>query len=65
MKELSLERMEEIEGGLTLVGKTCAVLALGSVVYGAGLAFNWWNPIGWVSAAALSADLVCGIYAFS
>ncbi len=65
MKELSFERMEEIEGGLTLIGKTCAVLALGSVVYGVGAALNWWNPIGWVSAAALSADLVCGIYAFS
>ena len=65
MKTLTVESMELIEGGgLSLVAKACVILGTGSIVYGAGLAFNWWNPIGWVSAGALSGDFLCLMYGY-
>ena len=41
----------------------CGAIALGSGVYAVGLATSWWNPVGWISAAAIAADLACGTYA--
>ncbi len=61
MKELSFEKMEEVNGGSKEGwSKACATIAVGSGVYAVGLISNWWNPIGWVSAGFIAADLVCG-----
>lgn len=61
MKTLELNQMQNVEGGSDFVDGMCLSVAVGSGVYGVGLIFNWWNPIGWVSAAFLVADFACGI----
>lgn len=64
MKELSFEKMDVLNGG-GVISNTCRYLALGSGMYALGLAFHWWNPVGWVSAGFIVGNLACGIYAFS
>jgi hypothetical protein len=64
MKTLKLEEIENLNGG-DFVGGLCVGIGAGSVVYGVGVLTNWWNPVGWVSAAFLVADAACIGYAAS
>jgi hypothetical protein len=63
MRKIEINRMESIDGGNDLVNGLCITLGAGSVVYTIGAATNWWNPVGWVSAAFLVADGACILYA--
>jgi len=62
MKTLSLNEMELQSAG-DIVAGFCVGIASGSAIYGIGVATNWWNPVGWVSAAFLVADVGCLGYA--
>lgn len=64
MNTLEVYQMEDHEGGDFIAG-LCIGLGAGSVVYAAGAATNFWNPIGWVSTAFLVADAACVGYAAS
>jgi hypothetical protein len=64
-RKLSIEEMEELEGGGISIEKACASLAIGSVVYAYGLITNWWNPVGWISASLLVGDAACAVYLFN
>lgn len=61
MKILTFEELSVIKGGGFISG-ACAGIAIGSVVYGVGLATQFWNPVGWVSVGFLAVDAVCAIY---
>ena len=61
MNTLSLNQMETFAGG-NWVDKACGVIGVGSTIYGVGLLFNWWNPVGWIDGAALVLGGACGIY---
>lgn len=63
MKTLELKELELIEAGGDIVAGLCVGIGAGSVVY--AVATNWWNPVGWVSAAFLVADAACLGYAAS
>lgn len=65
MKTLELKELELIEAGGDIVAGLCVGIGAGSVVYAVGVATNWWNPVGWVSAAFLVADAACLGYAAS
>ena len=64
MKTLELTKMEELQGG-DFVGGVCGGIGAASAVYAIGLSTNWWNPVGWVSAAFLVADVACVGYGIS
>lgn len=64
MNELSINEMEAHAAGGVVDG-LCVGIGAGSVVYAGGVATNFWNPIGWVSAAFLVADVACLGYAAS
>ncbi|MFC4872588.1 hypothetical protein [Negadavirga shengliensis] len=64
MKELTLEELSVVEGG-GFVSGACAGVAIGSAVYAVGAYTNFWNPVGWVSAAFLVVDVACAIYTIS
>lgn len=65
MRTLELEKMNTINGGEGFVGGLCSGIAIGSGVYAVGLFTNWWNPVGWLSAAFVVADVACAAYALS
>ena len=54
MKKISLELQSA-----TIGGTFCQGFGAVAAVYGAGVAFNLWNPIGWGGTAALA---VGGLY---
>ncbi len=64
MKNLSTCEMETYIGG-NFVSGLCEGIAAGSAVYAAGVFFEWWNPVGWVSGTMLVADLACAAYGLS
>ncbi len=64
MKTLELNQMQELTAG-DFVGGLCVGIGAGSAVYGVGVLTNWWNPVGWVSAAFIVADVACLGYAAS
>ena len=64
MKELTLQQMESIKAGEFVAG-LCIGIGAGSAVYAIGTITNWWNPVGWVSAAFVVADVACLAYAAS
>ncbi len=57
--------LAEVQGGGRILNGVCAGIATGSVGYAAGVMTNFWNPVGWVSAAFLAADAACLAYAYS
>jgi hypothetical protein len=61
MKELKLEQYENIIGGSvdSAIGGLCAAAGIASIV----ALTNWWNPVGWVAAALVVADVSCVTYA--
>lgn len=61
MNNLELNKLEIITGG-DFIGGLCTGLGAGSLVYAAALATNFWNPIGWVSAAFIVGDVACASY---
>ena len=61
MEELTFREMESINAGGFIAG-ACVGITAGSFIYGVGLYTNWWNPVGWVSAAFLVADGACLAY---
>ena len=64
MEVLSFEKMEDVTAGDFITG-LCLGIGAGSVIYGVGVATNWWNPIGWVSGTFLAADAACIAYGIS
>ena len=64
MKTLELNQMENVEGGNT-VDAICVGIGAGDVVYSLGVELEFWNPIGWLSAAMLVASAACTGYAAS
>lgn len=65
MKVLEKNNLMEIKAGAGFVDGVCAGLAAGSLIYGIGAATNFWNPVGWVSAAFIVADGACLAYGIS
>ncbi|MFY0689952.1 MAG: hypothetical protein JXQ90_22465 [Cyclobacteriaceae bacterium] len=61
MRELDITLMEDIQGGGFVAG-VCVGIGAGSIIYATGLATNFWNPIGWASAAFIVADAACLVY---
>ena len=57
--------MNETFGGECFWDGMCVGVVWGCAVYAIGVATNWWNPVGWVSAAFLVADAACLGYAAS
>ena len=64
MRVLEINELEKINGE-GFIGGLCIGIGTGSVVYGAGVLTNFWNPVGWVSAAFLAADAACLAYGAS
>jgi hypothetical protein len=52
MKKLELNQIEIISGGINKA-EFCKGFSAGSIVYGAGVLVNAWNPIGWGGTAAI------------
>ena len=63
METLNFEQMEQVSGGKTqFIDAACDAITAGSAVYGFGVLANWWNPIGWVSAAGLAGTIACAVF---
>ncbi len=63
MERIEMEIMVGINAGDKITA-ACTGLAVGEVVFGVGVAANFWNPVGWVGGAALIlADAACILYA--
>lgn len=59
MKTMSVSEMESFCGSEGFIGGLCAGIGTASVIFAIGAATNFWNPIGWVSAAFIVADVAC------
>jgi hypothetical protein len=64
MIAINIEKTENTIGG-GFVDGLCVGIGAGSILYGAGVATNFWNPVGWASATFLVADAACLVYAAS
>ena len=64
MKKISFAKMEELQGG-DAIGGFCGAVAFGSLVYAGLVATNFYNPVGWVSATFLVADIACAAYSIA
>lgn len=64
MKKIELYQMENLQGG-DFIGGLCGGIGAASVVYAVGIATQWWNPVGWASAAFLVTDAACVAYGIS
>ncbi|MEQ8553650.1 MAG: hypothetical protein RIC06_20890 [Cyclobacteriaceae bacterium] len=64
MKTLEIEDLAKINAGGYISG-ICYGIGAGSVVYTAGIMTNFWNPVGWVSAGFILADVACIAYGMS
>ncbi|MBR1705279.1 MAG: hypothetical protein IJ721_00625 [Bacteroidales bacterium] len=66
MNTISIDYLSYVEGGKVTVGQVadaaCDLVTVGSIAYGAGILFNWWNPVGWVDAVGLLGSAACFIY---
>ena len=62
MKTLSLNELELIQGGGFFSG-FCRGVQAATVVYGAGIVANLWNPVGGGSAVALGVINAACIFA--
>ncbi|WP_114751136.1 hypothetical protein [Pleomorphovibrio marinus] len=51
MKALEINRLEEKSAGGFING-FCAGFGAAALVYGAGVAANFWNPVGWAGGIA-------------
>ena len=65
MKKIELNSLVAFEGGGRILNGVCVGIGAGSVIYGIGAATNFWNPVGWVSAAFILADVACLAYGAS
>ncbi|HMO37823.1 MAG TPA: hypothetical protein PKC76_08610 [Saprospiraceae bacterium] len=59
MEVMTLNELELTSAGGDVVAGLCVGIGTGSVIYGVGVVTQWWNPLGWVSAAFLVADAAC------
>lgn len=71
MRKIDQIESSVINGG-GFASSFCTAFGVGASAYGvyaAGVALNWWNPIGWVGGGALAAGAVvglgCAVYAVS
>ncbi len=67
LKKISYDDMEVLHGGGVVDG-LCIGIGSASIVYTIGGALtitNWWNPVGWVSATFIVADIACLAYVAS
>lgn len=64
MTQLSFDNLYLVNGGgaREIATGVCGLVTVGDAVYIVGLASNWWNPIGWLSATLEVVSIGCAAW---